>query len=498
MASQSPPISQTPDQPLISTTAQPTILPSATAQSTENPSSSTPQASVQIFRLSGGSPLVTFSPYIAPSVAGQTASVSRGWSEQADASGHEMMQTFGEDVDGTWLMIANISGVFGFTLELFTKYKRKFPEHSLVSQSTAQSFTPYFTVPSDGYDITAQVDSEAPVALTQSGTKLSVKEGPSHQFRMKVACKAGGNACSARGTAAALSFQGIDLGVMSSSNVQNPIVNATIDDSSKAINYQGFASTSAPRVGTQSIVDDAVVKSSKEKTLSYTFTRGANATVYFTGSSLQIIGVAGPSMGTFSVAMDSDSSLTIANATKGIFSVQQLLFFTSNLSEGEHQMTITNLEEGKGLALDALSVSGPGVACFGKGCGAATQPTIPAPPNTLTTSAPIQTGLPAQGGTPLQTGLPGGKTNGGATAGSVIGGLLGALFAIVILLLLWRRWKKKKDKKDDKQKLNAWDEANMLTKQPNHFVRVEPKENMPYRSLGTARTHGRGPAGIAV
>lgn len=38
-----------------------------------------------------------------------------------------------------------------------------------------------------------------------------------------------------------------------------------------------------PRIGTQSIVNDAVVKSSNEKTLSYTATRGANATVYFTG-----------------------------------------------------------------------------------------------------------------------------------------------------------------------------------------------------------------------
>lgn len=70
-------------------------------------------------------------------------------------------------------------------------------------------------------------------------------------------------------------------------------------------------------------------------------------------------------MGTFSVALDSDAMPTIANATKGIFSVQQLLFYTSSLSEGEHQMTITNLEEGKGLALDSFSVSGPGVACFG-------------------------------------------------------------------------------------------------------------------------------------
>jgi len=59
------------------------------------------------------------------------------------------------------------------------------------------------------------------------------------------------------------------------------------------------------------------------------------------------------------------------------------------------------------------------------------QPTMSAPSSGLITGTPMQTGLPAQGGTPLQTGLPGGKTNGGASAGSVIGGLLGTLFAIV-------------------------------------------------------------------
>ncbi|KAJ9121235.1 hypothetical protein QFC24_004910 [Naganishia onofrii] len=332
MASQSPSISQTPPQPQSqpSTTLQPT---------TETPSlSPTPQSFTQVFRLSGGSPLVTFSPYIAlPS--GQTTGSIRGWTEQADASGHETMQTFGQDVDGTWMMIANIS---------------------------AQSFTPYFTFPSSSYDITAQVDSDAPVALSQSGTKLtSTLSAPSHQFRMKVACKAGANACSAGGAGEAFRFEGIGLDMASSSAVQKPTQNATVDDSSKVIDYQGFASTDTSRIGTQSIVNDAVVKSSKEKTLSYTATRGANATVYFTGSSLQIIGVAGPSMGTFSVALDSDAMPTIANATKGIFSVQQLLFYTSSLSEGEHQMTITNLEEGKGLALDSFSVSGPGVACFG-------------------------------------------------------------------------------------------------------------------------------------
>jgi hypothetical protein len=41
------------------------------------------------------------------------------------------------------------------------------------------------------------------------------------------------------------------------------------------------------------------------------------------------------------------------------------MFLASGLTQGEHLLTIINLEEGKGLALDAFSVWGAGVACFG-------------------------------------------------------------------------------------------------------------------------------------
>lgn len=58
------------------------------------------------------------------------------------------------------------------------------------------------------------------------------------------------------------------------------LVNATIDDSSKIINYTGFATSG---VQNKSIVPNDLVERSREKTLSFTATKSANATLYFTG-----------------------------------------------------------------------------------------------------------------------------------------------------------------------------------------------------------------------
>lgn len=82
------------------------------------------------------------------------------------------------------------------------------------------------------------------------------------------------------------------------------------------------------------------------------------------GTAIRIDGVTGPTMGTFSATIDS-AGTSVANASRTIFSGQQALFLASGLTHGEHLLTITNLEEGKGLALDAFSVWGAGVACFG-------------------------------------------------------------------------------------------------------------------------------------
>jgi hypothetical protein len=64
------------------------------------------------------------------------------------------------------------------------------------------------------------------------------------------------------------------------------------------------------------------------------------------------------------VSLDANA-ISVANATRSTFSTQQLMFFAGGLSQGEHVLVVTNLEEGKGLALDAFTAWGEGVACFG-------------------------------------------------------------------------------------------------------------------------------------
>lgn len=152
----------------------------------------------------------------------------------------------------------------------------------------------------DTYEVTAQVDSDA-LKLITSGDKLSATTaGPSHQIRLQVKCKTG--TCSVGGKSSAFGFQGMEFEIPSLTGayallsdiervIQSPLipplssessVNATIDDPSKGINYQGFAPAVTSSKGNP-IVNDAIVGSSQGKTLSYTATKSANATIYFTG-----------------------------------------------------------------------------------------------------------------------------------------------------------------------------------------------------------------------
>lgn len=55
------------------------------------------------------------------------------------------------------------------------------------------------------------------------------------------------------------------------------------------------------------------------------------------------------------------------------------------------------------------------------------------------------------------------------------------MFRQIVLFVIFRCWKKKHPKEEKKAEINEWDKANMLTEQSNHFVRVTPKEQMPYR-----------------
>jgi hypothetical protein len=59
------------------------------------------------------------------------------------------------------------------------------------------------------------------------------------------------------------------------------MVNATLDDSANKINYAGFAKGGTSNV---QILPDPLVSQSQDRTLSFTATKHANATVAFTGN----------------------------------------------------------------------------------------------------------------------------------------------------------------------------------------------------------------------
>jgi hypothetical protein len=71
----------------------------------------------------------------------------------------------------------------------------------------------------DAYEVTAQIDSDPLTVITQSGFKLNATTtAPTHQMRMKIACKLNGHGCSASGQPAAFKFQGMDFEVAAVAN----------------------------------------------------------------------------------------------------------------------------------------------------------------------------------------------------------------------------------------------------------------------------------------
>jgi hypothetical protein len=58
--------------------------------------------------------------------------------------------------------------------------------------------------------------------------------------------------------------------------------------------------------------------------------------------------------------------------------------------------------------------------------------------------------------------------------------LMSLLTTQIIIVGLWRLWKTKRKEAKKAPELDAWDEANALGNQPNHFVSVKPKDKMGY------------------
>ncbi|CAE6402434.1 hypothetical protein ACGC1H_000292 [Rhizoctonia solani] len=89
----------------------------------------------------------------------------------------------------------------------------------------------------------------------------------------------------------------------------------------------------------------------RNSTTHRTNTPGETATLKFHGSELFLYGGVGPDFGTFKVQVDSQEPVVL-NATRGFTHPPVTLFTTSGLDDGQHTLTITNLEGGKSLTID--------------------------------------------------------------------------------------------------------------------------------------------------
>ena len=146
------------------------------------------------------------------------------------------------------------------------------------------------------------------------------------------------------------------------------------------------------------------------------------------GSALYIFGPNGPSFGVFQVEID-NSVIGTYNASTTVDLYNTLLFFVTHLSStSQHDVMLTNQDEGMFLALDyCVSVQAGGSPVSAAG---ADQPgtAVSAPTGTGSTPS-VTSGFPNS---------PNDSNNGSASsqnpngsAGAVIGGILGALAGLV-------------------------------------------------------------------
>ncbi|CAE6486328.1 unnamed protein product [Rhizoctonia solani] len=89
----------------------------------------------------------------------------------------------------------------------------------------------------------------------------------------------------------------------------------------------------------------------RNSTAHVTNTPGETATLKFQGSEISVYGGVGPAFGTFRVRVDKQDPVVL-NATTGFTHPPLTLFTTSGLGDGQHTLTITNLEGGKSMTID--------------------------------------------------------------------------------------------------------------------------------------------------
>jgi hypothetical protein len=131
---------------------------------------------------------------------------------------------------------------------------------------------------------------------------------------------------------------------------------------------------------------------------------------------MYVFGMTGPAFGTFQVAID-DAVVGVYNASSSLNTYDTLLFFVTHLDpDSPHKVVLTNQADGLLFALDYIVAVSSGAASYPDGQIAGHPPPQPQP-----TAVAV---FPGQGaaGSQVQS------TN---STGKLIGGILGALAALV-------------------------------------------------------------------
>ncbi|KAG8773556.1 hypothetical protein FRC12_002464 [Ceratobasidium sp. 428] len=199
-------------------------------------------------------------------------------------------------------------------------------------------------------------------------------------------------------------------------------------------------------------------------TVHSTNTYGAAASLTFEGSEVFLYGSTGPNHGQYKIQLDNQLALEL-NGTAPVLHTQTLLYTTSDLAPGEHQLVITNLGDNQALDVDfAEVVPHKSKSVFD---------------STLTALRSISIS--------------------GLTKGAMIGIIIGIVIGVVlILLLLWsifiyRRRKNKRQFSTDLMSPSEDPQSPAMESYPNNLypIIVEPYVDHPNSAnQGQSAPHG--------
>jgi len=133
--------------------------------------------------------------------------------------------------------------------------------------------------------------------------------------------------------------------------------NVTIDDFDSILTYSDQASWTTPDPSSFNYTSNG--SPWLRGTYHNTTVAGASVSLNFTGPAIYVYGAIGPAYGTFQVVLDNQATLNGTAFRSAPYTGSYLLFGTSGLTYGNHQITLRNLgvtavDSGNALLLDYI------------------------------------------------------------------------------------------------------------------------------------------------